>query len=57
MRRVVLPAMVVAVLIPFTVRAQTRPDFSGTRTRDAAKSDAARQGRGGGGHTIKQTAT
>jgi hypothetical protein len=46
----------VAVVVPFTARAQVRPDFSGTWTRDAAKSDLAPQGRGGS-QTIKQTAT
>ena len=60
MRRVLLTAMVAVVVIPFTARAQSKPDFSGTWTRDAAKSDPATQGRGGGGgatQTIKQTAT
>ena len=61
MRRVLLTAMVAAVVIPFTARAQGKPDFSGTWTMDAAKSDPAPQGRGGGGGgggsvTIKQTA-
>ena len=49
-------------MIPFAARAQSKPDFSGTWTMDAAKSDPAPQGRGGGGGgggsvTIKQTAT
>jgi hypothetical protein len=63
MRRVLLMAMVAAVVIPFTVRAQSKPDFSGTWTLDTAKSDPAPQGRGGGGGmgggslTIKQTGT
>src|SRR5438552_5318032 len=62
MRRVLLTAMVAAVVIPFTARAKGKPDFSGTWTMDAAKSDPAPQGRGGGGGgggsvTIKQTAT
>lgn len=58
MRRVLLMAMVVAVVIAFTARGQSRPDFSGTWTRDAARSDPTPQGRGGGSsHTIKQTAT
>jgi hypothetical protein len=63
MRRVLLTAMVAAVVIPFTARAQGKPDFSGTWTLDTAKSDPAPQGRGGGGGmgggpiTIKQTAT
>jgi hypothetical protein len=59
MRRVLLAAMVAAVVIPFTARAQGKPDFSGTWTLDTAKSDPAPQGRGGGGGaasvTIKQT--
>jgi hypothetical protein len=56
-------ALLVAVLaaaVPFSARAQGKPDFSGTWTRDTAKSDPAPQGRGGGGggtQTIKQTAT
>src|SRR4029450_8629517 len=60
MRRVLLTAMVAAIIIPFTARAQSKPDFSGTWTLDTAKSDPAPQGRGGGGMgagsvTIKQT--
>ena len=61
MRRVLLTAMVAVVVIPFTARAQGKPDFSGTWTLDTAKSDPAPQGRGGGGGggagsvTIKQT--
>jgi hypothetical protein len=56
-------ALLVAVLaaaVPSSARAQGKPDFSGTWTRDTAKSDPAPQGRGGGGggtQTIKQTAT
>jgi hypothetical protein len=62
MRRVLLTAMVAAVIIPFAARAQSKPDFSGTWTLDTAKSDPAPQGRGGGGMgagsvTIKQTGT
>src|SRR5437867_11035907 len=62
MRRVHLMAIVTATVIPFAARAQGKPDFSGTWTMDAAKSDPAPQGRGGGGGgggsvTIKQTAT
>jgi len=58
MRGVLLAAMVAAVIIPFSARAQSKPDFSGTWTRDAARSDPAQgRGGGGGGHTIKQTAT
>jgi hypothetical protein len=53
--------MVAAIVIPFTARAQGKPDFSGTWTLDTAKSDPAPQGRGGGGGaasvTIKQTGT
>jgi hypothetical protein len=61
MRRVLLTAIVLAAVIPFTARAQSKPDFSGTWTLDTAKSDPAPQGRGGGGGgagsvTIKQTA-
>jgi len=58
MRSIVLTTIVVAVVISLTARAQGRPDFSGSWTRDAAKSDPV-QGRGGGssGLTIKQTAT
>ncbi len=62
MKRVLTMALTAAVIIPFTARAQTKPDFSGTWTMDAAKSDPAPQGRGGGGGgggtlTIKQSAT
>ena len=63
MRRVLLTAIVAAVIIPCTARAQSKPDFSGTWTLDVAKSDPAPQGRGGGGGmgggsvTIKQTGT
>jgi len=57
MRLVRLTILVATVIIPFAARAQSKPDFSGTWTRDAAKSDP-QQGRGGAGsHTIKQTAT
>jgi len=58
MKRVVLTAMLAAMVIPFPARAQGKPDFSGTWTLDTAKSDPAPQGRGGGGAasvTIKQT--
>ena len=59
MSRVVLTAMLAAMVIPFPARAQGKPDFSGTWTLDTAKSDPAPQGRGGGGGaasvTIKQT--
>jgi hypothetical protein len=58
MRRVLLTAMIAAMVISFSARAQGRPDFSGTWTRDAAKSDATPPGGGGSsGHAIKQTAT
>jgi len=62
MKRVLLTAMVAAMVIPFPVRAQGKPDFTGTWTMDAAKSDPPPQGRGGGGMgggtlTIKQTGT
>jgi hypothetical protein len=62
MKRIAILALATAVVIPFTARAQSKPDFSGTWTMDAAKSDPAPQGRGGGGggggsQTVKQTAT
>ena len=60
MKRVVLTAMLAAMVIPFPARAQGKPDFSGTWTLDTAKSDPAPQGRGGGGAgsvTIKQSGT
>ena len=62
MTRVLLTAMVAAMVIPFPVRAQGKPDFTGTWTMDTAKSDPPPQGRGGGGGgggtlTIKQTGT
>jgi hypothetical protein len=61
MKRVLLLAVVGAVILPFALRAQSKADFSGTWTLDTAKSDPAPQGRGGGGGggslTIKQTAT
>jgi len=60
MKRFVLLAFAAAVMLPFTVRAQTKADFSGTWTLDATKSDAP-GGRGGRGPqgpvTIKQTAS
>jgi hypothetical protein len=61
MRRVLLFALAAAVVLPFPARAQSKPDFSGTWTMDAAKSDPPPQGRGGRGSggassmTIKQT--
>lgn len=57
MRRVLLTAILAAAIFPFTASAQGRPDFSGTWTRVADKSDSAPQGSGGSSHTIKQTAT
>lgn len=62
MKRVLLLAATMAVIIPFAAHAQGKPDFSGTWTLDTAKSDPAPAGRGGGGGgaatlTIKQTAT
>src|SRR5215471_20195227 len=60
MKRVATLALAAAIVIPFSARAQSKPDFSGTWTMDAAKSDPAPQGRGGGGggtQTVKQTAT
>jgi hypothetical protein len=61
MKRAVLLAMTMAVILPFAARAQGKADFSGTWTLDTAKSDPPPQGRGGGGGmgagslTIKQT--
>src|SRR3989442_12621784 len=49
MKRVLLTALIAAVVLPFGLRAQAKPDFSGTWTLDAAKSDPPPQGRGGGG--------
>jgi hypothetical protein len=62
MKRALLFAMLGAVILPFTTNAQGKPDFSGTWTMDAARSDPAPAGRGGGGGgaatvTIKQSAT
>jgi hypothetical protein len=60
MKRLVLLAFAAAVVLPFSARAQTKTDFSGTWTLDATKSDAP-GGRGGRGPqgpvTIKQTPT
>jgi pectate lyase len=62
MKRVMLLALMAAVILPFPAHAQPRADFSGTWTLDTAKSDPPPQGRGGGGgggggtQTIKQTA-
>jgi len=49
MKRVLSLAFVVALIVPFVAQAQAKPDFSGTWTLDAAKSDPPPQGRGGGG--------
>ena len=62
MKRIMLVALMTAVVLPFPARAQGKADFSGTWTLDTAKSDPPPQGRGGGGgggggtQTIKQTA-
>src|SRR5262245_51565751 len=60
MKRMLLLAFAAAVVLPFAVRAQSKPDFSGTWTLDASKSDApmGRGGRGGaaGPMTIAQDA-
>ena len=64
MKRVMLLALIAALVLPFSARAQGKADFSGTWTLDTAKSDPPPQGRGGGGggggggtQTIKQTAS
>ncbi|HEY6213248.1 MAG TPA: hypothetical protein VIW45_13240 [Vicinamibacterales bacterium] len=61
MKRIAMLFLATAIVIPFTARAQSKPDFSGTWTMDATKSDPAPQGRGGGmgagTQTIKQTPT
>jgi hypothetical protein len=61
MRRVSSIAIALALAMPIAAWAQSKPDFSGTWTMNAEKSDPAPQGRGGGGGggpiTIKQTAT
>ena len=60
MKNVLVLALTAAIVLPFTARAQTKPDFSGTWTLDASKSDApmGRGGRGGppGPITITQAA-
>ncbi len=50
MKNAFLLALTAAIVLPFTARAQPKPDFSGTWTLDASKSDApmGRGGRGGG---------
>ena len=61
MKRFAVLAIAAAVVLPFTARAQSKADFSGTWTLNAEKSDPPPQGRGGGGGmagapvTIKQT--
>ena len=51
MTRALVLAVVASVVLPFTARAQSKPDFSGTWTLDTARSDAplGRGGRGGRG--------
>jgi hypothetical protein len=51
MRRGIALAMLAALVIPFPVAGQAKPDFSGTWTLDAARSETppGRGGRGGGG--------
>ena len=44
MKRALLFAILGAVMLPFTASAQGKPDFSGTWTLDAAKSDLRRPG-------------
>src|SRR5687768_3038049 len=63
MRRGIAWAMLAALVIPFPVAGQAKPDFSGTWTLDAARSETppGRGGRGGGRGaagpvTIKQSA-
>ncbi len=71
MKRMLLVALVAALVMPYSAFAQSKPNFSGTWTLDAAKSDppparggggggrgGGGGGRGGGGPvTITQTAT
>jgi hypothetical protein len=49
MKNALFLALAAAIVLPFTARAQAKPDFTGTWTLDAAKSDAptGRGGRGG----------
>ena len=51
MTRALVLAVVASVVLPFTARAQSKPDFSGTWTLDTTRSDAplGRGGRGGRG--------
>jgi hypothetical protein len=65
MRRVLLFVLALALAMPIAAWAQAKPDFSGTWTMNAEKSDPPPQRGGGGGGgrgpagpiTIKQTAT
>src|SRR2546422_3654832 len=67
MRRVLLLVLALALAMPIAAWAQAKPDFSGTWTYNAEKSDPPPQRGGGGGGgggrgpggpiTIKQTAT
>src|SRR5437899_3025726 len=69
MRRVLLLVLALALAMPIAARAQAKPDFSGTWTMNAEKSDPPPQRGGGGGGgggggrgpggpiTVKQTAT
>lgn len=66
MKRMLLVAAIAALAVPYVAFAQAKPNFSGTWTLDAAKSDPAPAGRGGGGggrgggggpQVITQTAT
>jgi hypothetical protein len=56
-KRALFLAVAAAVVLPFTARAQTKPDFSGTWTLDTTKSDApmGRGGRGGAAGPIAIT--
>jgi hypothetical protein len=59
MKNALFFALAAAIVLPFTARAQAKPDFTGTWTLDAAKSDApGRGGRGGaqGPITVTQDA-
>jgi hypothetical protein len=60
MKNALFLALAAAIVLPFTARAQAKPDFTGTWTLDAAKSDApmGRGGRGGapGPVTVTQDA-
>jgi hypothetical protein len=68
MSRALTIGLVAALILPFTPRAQSRPDFTGTWTMDASRSQLPQMGRGGRGggrgagggsstQVIKQTAT